>query len=516
MNDAERIHELCREAASGDNEMLKRLARFYQATRAGLYLIRNVHEDLVPLTANRAQLAIHRKMMEQAAAGKPVRISILKARKVGASTWIQTLLAHLCEYYPLQEALTVAHESTATEKIFTIARRAVQKHGVSAVDVNKRDIGFPDKESHYHAMTAGGVAVSAGGSPNLLHHSEIPKWERNRDETHYNTVNAVAKTPTSIIAAESTAKGRDTLFYQPWKEANDNPDGSEYATVFLPWFIDENCVADVPKGYKLEMDSDEQALLANARRYGIELSREALYWRRLKVHEIGLHTFRQEYPSTPEEAVQATEGLIITGLRDCLFDELPFDPEHLPGGEMNRVGGIDFGFADAHVQWSGFYVMGEVWLTTYYRRIEGLAKDHVEGLDPGVVYFCDPSALTARKELERAASNARIPGVRFHPSPRKKRTGENTIENELKMLIGWIQTGRVNIQRACADQLLTEADDYCWNPKTGKPLDTRSELVGHYDSIDALRYLVMGLGQPLPRPRAEVRPSTRRGQFQRF
>lgn len=486
--------------------MLARLGRFWTMCKANAFLIRDIHENLVPLKPNLAQAMIHLAMMEQAARGEPIRLTILKARKEGASTWIQVWYAYLCAYYPNQNAVTIAHTGESTNEIFDIARRAASHHTERKSEVLYRAIRWDD-ESKYYSMTAGGAAVGAGGTPSAVHLSEGPKWERNKRETFYNILNALPLTPTSCAICEFTAKGRE-LFFDHWEHSRNSSEG--YTALFLAWYLDDRLV--VPVTYPLLHDEEEIALVARAKRDGVELTDEMLQWRRLKIAEIGADMFRQEFPSTPEEAVQAAEGLVLPGLRSHLFTELPFLPASLPRGCM--VGGIDFGYADAQVQWSGYLVSGELWLTSYYRRVEGLAADHIAGIEPGTLYYCDPAALTARKELANACSNARIPGVSFVLAPRKRITGEDIVANELRTVIKFIGEGRLHIAESISENLIIEADSYVWDEKTGKPKTTRSDQTGHFDSIDALRYLIMGIAAPSSKPTGRIiSKGSRRSQF---
>ena len=186
------------------------------------------------------------------------------------------------------------------------------------------------------------------------------------------------------------------------------------------------------------------------------------------------------------------DGLIVRGLRDCLVTELPFDVALCGRDEL--VGGIDPGYQDPCVIWSGVYRDGTLWLIDYYRRVKGLAKDHVNGLLSGHTYYCDPPELDARMHLQDEAQKRGL-DCRFLCAPRKRNAGEDTASAELRLLIDMVNAGRVRILMQLAPQLICEADTFSWNEKTGKPQDGRSETWGHFDSIYALKYLAMGVYQ---------------------
>ena len=468
--------------------MLLRLIRFWKLVQLGEYVIRDVHERLIPLRLNRSQYIVLAACMRQAATGKPIRVTILKARKVGISTFIEVLCSYLGGWYENQRAKLIAHRDKSTQEIFEIATRAAKHHTQRPSTHTAFMLRWQDTDSSYIGETAGGSAVSAGGTPNIAHLSEVAKWHLNKRETWYNVVNAIARTPTSCIFVESTAKGRE-LFFNHW-DASQSPE-AEYEAIFIPWFYDQRCSA--PASDALVADSDEQDLIRRAATHGVILEPEMLQWRRNKIAEIGPEAFRQEYPSTPEEAVQGTTGLIFPHMRECIIDELPWSiSDLLP---ENMVGGIDFGFNDPCVIWNAVLKDGVLVLIGYYRATESLADQHVEALVAGGTYWCDPANLTDRKHLGQAAEHRAL-GVRLYAAPRRRRVGEDIGAQEMRHLWDFARSGRLKIMRDVSKQLILECDNLTWNDRTGKVADVRSVESGHFDSIYSLKYLVLGVYRP--------------------
>lgn len=462
--------------------MLDRLLCFYNWTIAGFARIRDAQEKLIPLRLNLSQRKVFAAMIAKAEAKKPVRVIVPKARKHGVSTLVQAINVYLCAHYPNQRAVTIAHEGEATDEIFAIAKRVASGY-ILGPQVGARKIDFDQTSSLYSCQTAGGTAVGAGGSPNLLHLSEVAKWEKNKDDTERDATNAVMDTPTSIIVYESTIKGRD-LF---WRRFDDARRGlNSYIAVFLPWYFDERCVLDGE--HEFEPTDDERGLVRLARTDGVELSLGQLAWRRQKIADVGLINYRQEYPSTPEEAAQAATGMILPNLLPWIVDELPFDPQKIP----HPIGGIDFGFADPTVVWTGIEWDRTIYLVDHYRRAGAVAEDHASHLWRGSTYYCDPASLSDRKNLGVEANRIGM-SVKLYPAPRHKKVGEDVAAVELQRTIKFINDGRLRIFAPIAEQLLIEAQSFFWNEKTGKPDDTRTDESGHYDSIMALKYLVMGV-----------------------
>ena len=492
-----------------DSSMVDWLLSYFARTELGQWMIRDVYAALVPLKLNEVQLRVLALMLRQAAAGKPVRIVILKSRKTGVSTQTETIGVDFCAYHENQIAMTVAHADVPTKEIFDIAKLAAECHSALRQCDVQATLYWPGARSKYFCQTAGGTAVGAGGTPSFLHTSEGPKWEKNKEATYTNTVNSVPSVPNSIIIHEFTAKGRE-MFYDLFEAAAD--ESHPYERIFIAWYLDSTLRAIVPDGF--EADDEERALIRRAGAEGIELSTEQLQWRRNKIAEIGPDEFRQEYPSTAAEAVQGSKGLIFPHMREAVFgDGLPFDEELV--GTQDRVGGIDFGYNDPTVIWSGVYLDGVLWVTDYWRETESMATDQVRGLRRGHLYYCDPPNLTERIALQRE-SQAFGMNCRFQPAPRRKNPGEDTAREELLMVVRMLEKERLKIPARLAAQLIVECDTLAWDPKTAKADDKRNENCGHYDSIQALKYMVMGVlnkgGKPVSRETMERR-MTRAQEF---
>ncbi len=466
--------------------MLGRLVLFNRWLGTCQCIIRDVNAQLRPLIPNRAQRAVLGCMMRQAWNDRPIRIVVLKARKLGVSTFVQALYFFLAAHYKNQVAKMLAHQGESTTEIFEIARLMSRKYALIPSQVNRQSLLFAKTESRYGCQTAGAEGVGAGGTPSLLHRSEIALWRKSKAEADYTSGEAVPFVPDTIIVDESTARGRE-LFFNRFEAAHDQD--HPYEAVFLPWYYDEGCAieGEAPIG---SFDVDELSLVRRAAREGIELGAQQIRWRRMKIRELGPGIFRQEYPSTPAEAVQGFTDLVLPNLRDCLVDKLPFDYARVPWEE--RSGGIDYGYHDATVIVSSVYRDQTLFILDVYRRVEGLASDHIEGVLEGHGYYCDPSDLQARAELQSEAKKRGI-HARFRPAPRAMGKRETTYVNaEWEAVRSLMQDGRLRILRGCEDQIMLEADNLAYDQKRGTPDTRRGEGWGHFDTLDALRYNVMG------------------------
>lgn len=477
--------------------MLERLVLAWLRIVGGCWKIRTQEQEIVPLTPNLSQQMVMAAMMDMAAEERHIIVNILKSRKTGVSTWFEVVACDICAHYENQNAVVVAHTAPSTAEIFEIAKRAAggyrYTNGLACSDINEERIKFPGTGSKYRCHTAAGVAIESGGTPSMVHLSERPKWERNKQVTYLSIINALPTIPTTMRIDESTAQGREE-FWVSW-EAGLEPDAPS-RSIFIPWYVDDRLSAKVPDGF--ERTDDELDICRRAAAAGIIIPDRMLQWRRDKIHESGAVLFRQEFPSTPEEAVQTAEGLILPNPRTCIVDgkdgrplTLPFDYRKVPAETL--VGGIDFGYSatDATVIWSGVLWGAKLYLLEFWRAFGALAEEQAEALMPGHRYFYDPAGLGAAKELQKAAYLAQK-RIKIAPAPRTRNVGEDCGTVEIHLLASWMARGKFWLTPQAAEQFIVEADSFCWNPKTGKPHDARGPLVGHYDTIMAAKYLVMG------------------------
>ena len=467
--------------------MLDRLLVYYNWVEVRQCVIRDIHAEQVGMKFNDAQLMLFAKMLEQAAVGLPIRGVVLKARKEGISTFVESLLFFLSATYENQVASMLAHQADSTDEIFHIAKLIANEYPLGKGRVIARAIHFDAMNSRYSCHTAGGEGVGAGGTPSMLHLSEVALWKLNKTETEYAAINAVPYVPESIIVYESTARGRE-LFWNRYERAARGE--SEYFGLFIPWFVNPDFRMEI--GETLDREPEEKMLAAlAAREYGIELSDDQLAWRRFKVAELTPAIFRQEYPATAEEAVRARKGLVLPLLMSCVIgdDDLPFAPEHLDPQQC--IGGFDHGYRDPTAFVEAAYVDQVLYILDVYHRVGGLAREHATALRDGWTYYCDPSALAARKEIECEAIGRPVWLV---PAPRTLKARQvEYISVEYAAVHRLCAEGRLKITAGAAERLLVEAEHLTWNEQTGQPDMRRGEAWGHFDTLDALRYCVMGL-----------------------
>ena len=151
---------------------------------------------------------------------------------------------------------------------------------------------------------------------------------------------------------------------------------------------------------------------------------------------------------------------------------------------------------------------GALWVVGLYRESGALSEDHAEGLWQGHRYWCDPSGLQARHELQRAA---RV-GCELLQAPAVK-----VPEDDWDRVRKLTREGGLRIMRDVSHQLVLEADNFAYNTRTRKPHGDRNAAWGHFDCLDALRYAVTGmLRGGVEVPMKTERRITRREEMRRW
>ena len=278
---------------------------------------------LVPLVLNEPQRRLYEVIKREWAAGRPVRIIILKARQMGFSTITAAIIFWLAATAHAVRCMVVAHKDEATDNLFQMYRRFYENLPEpvrpSLQASNAKELVF-DKASRsqqgqglgsrIRCATAGGLGVGRGYTLKALHLSEVAFWPGKKAQTLLGLLQAVPDLPGTLVIMESTANGFEE-FKSRWDDAvQAQREGREgYIPIFFAWHEMKEYRRKVPKGFTL---TQEEAQLAET--YGLDLQQIA--WRRWAIENLcggDVDQFKQEYPASPEEA------FISTGR--CVFDK---------------------------------------------------------------------------------------------------------------------------------------------------------------------------------------------------
>jgi hypothetical protein len=268
--------------------------------------IRNKDGEIVPFRLNRAQLRFAGTLKKREAAGEPMWAIVLKARRVGISTFSEGLLTAHCLSTPNARAMILAHKFKSSEVLFDIARRmreSVAEGRIWMPPGTLRHLNYPGSGGHLAIQTAGSTTSGRGMSLSAIHFSEAAFYPGNA-ESLTSLLPAVPKKPGTIVIIESTANGKEgdgATFYKLWMAAIEGR--NDFTPVFIPWTEDPDCVGNPLLAEDAPMDDEEEELMQAG------VTKAQLSWRRMTIEsecQGSEDIFHQEYPGTWQEAFIGT------------------------------------------------------------------------------------------------------------------------------------------------------------------------------------------------------------------
>lgn len=270
----------------------------------------------------------------------PIEVVVLKARKVGVSTYLEARAFWRAEFSPHTNVLVMAHERDASQNIKQIADRFDTFWNPntdpplrvpiarSSDDLIEWD---PEHDSRFAVQTAGriGSGSSRSFTWQFVHLSEVAHFP---PESNQMASALSARADFHETYLESTANGEGNAFYDDWVNAYyleeilalteagkpTPPNWNGKFKFFWPWWNQsEYRTALLPEqrdALKDTLDEEERHL---QEAYGCTL--EQLAWRRGKIlgectkqsAMLPVEFFRQEWPSCPEEAFVAKSQAVF-------------------------------------------------------------------------------------------------------------------------------------------------------------------------------------------------------------
>lgn len=277
--------------------------------------IKTKEGKIVPFLLNESQQKLYEAIQQQKQKNQPVRIIILKARQMGFSTLTEGLIFHDCVTHFLHSAMIITHKDEATTNLFNMSKlffdHLPEKIRPMVKASNAKELIFenpakdrkikmlrPGLRSKIKCTTAGGKGVGRSDTLTCLHASEVAFWPGDILATLAGIQQAVPDTPDSMIILESTANGFNA-FKTLWDNAVQGI--SDYVPLFFPWYE--------MKSYRKAYHGEELTEQEQKLKERFCLDNEQIMWRRWCIANNcnnDMNMFKQEYPSTPEEAFIAT------------------------------------------------------------------------------------------------------------------------------------------------------------------------------------------------------------------
>ncbi|MFA6680222.1 MAG: hypothetical protein WCR96_07030 [Candidatus Methanomethylophilaceae archaeon] len=247
------------------------------------------------------------KLPEPKATGK--RILVLKARRMGITTFEQALSYSICRTQRHSSVLTVAQTQEDVEDIFRMVHLMHEKdpneEKLNTDRVNS--LSYKVMKSVFDIKSAEGTAIKRGSTLSRAHCSEVSFWKTNDTDTD-NLIAAIGEAARrGEVVLETTANGVGNYFHQLWTEAKAGL--GIWTPCFLGWYLD-------PRNSVIVNAEEREQIIETLDDYEINLveskniSVEQLAWRRekRKGSERKKKIFDQEYPSTDTEAFISSGG----------------------------------------------------------------------------------------------------------------------------------------------------------------------------------------------------------------
>ena len=251
--------------------------------------------NLIDFKFNEAQTLLDEMINEQYSHHGRVRMLILKSRQTGISTYCQARGFWKTNTEQNQNAVVVSHLNESTKAIFSMVKNFYDNlpHPVVTPELKEstsNSMAFTHG-SRWRIATARTGEVGRGWTTNYLHGSEVAFYP-NADIIP-GLLQTVPEAESEILL-ESTANGAGGWFYDACMRALRGE--GEWGICFIPWFMMPEYSRKVDPYFEIEPEEEDIKEMYN-------LTNEQIMFRRLKIQELGGEDlFRQEYPSTPQEA----------------------------------------------------------------------------------------------------------------------------------------------------------------------------------------------------------------------
>jgi hypothetical protein len=343
-----------------------------------LYTIQTKEGNKAPFRLNWAQAELLRDLHECSL--------ILKARQLGFTTFIQIFMLDACLFNSNIRAGTIAHRLDDARVIFRDKVKFPYDHLPDMLKAARPIIR--DSADELVFANNSGIRVSTSmrsGTLQYLHVSEYgqlcARYPDKAREIRTGALNAVQAG--QVVFIESTAEGKEGHFYDLCEQAQSKQRMGmpltplDFKFHFFPWWRcpDYQLAADgvvIEEPLRKYFASLEQTA-------GILLSPEQHAWYQKKA-ETQLADMRREYPSTPEEAFEASiEGAYFADqLAAAELQGRIGEHRLLPDVPVNTA--WDIGVGDYTSIWFWQQVRGKIGLVGFYQNCGEGMPHYVEHL----------------------------------------------------------------------------------------------------------------------------------------
>jgi hypothetical protein len=347
--------------------------------------IRNKEGIAVRYRNSPAGAKLNRAIRKQEQAADPVRVVMLKASQVWASSSVATEIFRRVPFFPGRRALVLADSEAHANLVFEyyqqyVASYALNPYGAEFDSAIVLPALIKDTERHIRwandssilVHTAYNVDVGRSAPYNWAHLSEAAFY-RDMGTLMTGLMQRIPNSPDSGLIVESTANGMGGDFYDLCQLAMDPRRSTGWAFVFFGWWEHPEYRLTPEPGFKLTREE-----LVELQKYNLHVDQIA--WRRRQIEtacEGKIERFRQEFPGNPQEAFQSSGRTIFDMAAVARMPQIQ-------GAPRGRLEVVEVGI-EKRVQFlQSEDGRGE--LVVYQMPRKGgrylIGIDHAEGIDP--------------------------------------------------------------------------------------------------------------------------------------
>lgn len=271
---------------------------------------------IVPFVFNQSQNYFHNILEGLIKTTGRARVLVVKGRQSGISTYVAARFYHKTSTNHAMGTFILSHEAGTTDKLFKIVKLYNEESPIapSVRRSNAKELDFETLKSTYYVGTAGSGDVGRGGTIQLFHGSEVAMW-KNTDDIETGVLESIPDIDGTEVILESTAKGMGNYFHRMVVDSLAGK--NDYTVVFIPWYWMNEYEVDASRFEPAPDDVEYRSLFL--KEYDEETAMRKLAWRRNKINNFGSEwKFKQEYPSTVQEAFQTSGDSLINPERVVL------------------------------------------------------------------------------------------------------------------------------------------------------------------------------------------------------
>lgn len=248
-------------------------ARFYDDPEFAMYMndriVDKITGELIPFRLRFAQRKLLAMMEDLRHAGVPILIVLLKARQWGGSTLVQMYIKWMQDYrHPNGwNAIILSQAKNTSKKIKAMYRTAIENQPGWTLGLPNTRLQLSPFENSVddfvvsdgmRALRTSTLSIASfenfdnvrGSNFHCAHYSEVAYWKQTPEHDPEAVISSISggilNQADNIEVFESTGRGAAGFFYDKCQMAMNPENNDAYKFLFIPFFMIENDMQDVP------------------------------------------------------------------------------------------------------------------------------------------------------------------------------------------------------------------------------------------------------------------------------